>query len=83
MLAEPQPPSPLRTLELQGPPKKGLYRGHIGVSRDNGKENGSYYLGVLGPKYRNIKSIWALKPHYLCPWTLRITNALGNVLMTG
>ena len=26
---------------------------------------------VLGPKYHNINGIWALKPYYLGPWTLR------------
>ena len=26
---------------------------------------------VLGPKYYNVDGIWALKPHYLGPWTLR------------
>ena len=29
---------------------------------------------ALGPKYYNINGIWALKPHYLGPWTLM--NAL-------
>ena len=28
-------------------------------------------IGFLGPKYYNINSIWALKPYYLGPWTLR------------
>ena len=28
--------------------------------------------GVSGPKYYNIDGIWALKPHDLGPWTLRI-----------
>ena len=28
--------------------------------------------GVLGPKYYNINGIWALKPYYLGPWTLRV-----------
>ena len=27
--------------------------------------------GVLGPKYHNVCGIWALKPYYLGPWTLR------------
>ena len=26
---------------------------------------------VLGPKCYNLNSIWALKPSYLDPWTLR------------
>ena len=26
---------------------------------------------ALGPKYYNIVGIWALKPYYLGPWTLR------------
>ena len=26
---------------------------------------------VLGPKYYIISGIWALKPYYLGPWTLR------------
>ena len=25
----------------------------------------------LGPKYDSDYSLWALKPHYLSPWTLR------------
>ena len=25
---------------------------------------------ALGPKYATINGIWALKPHYLGPWTL-------------
>ena len=29
------------------------------------------YNRVSGPKYYNINGIWALKPHYLGPWTLR------------
>ena len=28
--------------------------------------------GILGPKYSNINGIWALKPYYLAPWTLRV-----------
>ena len=27
--------------------------------------------GVLGRKYYNVNGIWALKPCYLGPWTLR------------
>ena len=27
---------------------------------------------VLRPKYYNINCIWALKPPYLGPWTLRV-----------
>ena len=27
---------------------------------------------VLGPKYYNMNGIWALKPYYLGPWTLRV-----------
>ena len=26
---------------------------------------------VLGSKYLTVNGIWALKPHYLGPWTLR------------
>ena len=26
---------------------------------------------ALGPKYYNINGIWALKPYYLGPWTLK------------
>ena len=26
---------------------------------------------ALGPKYYNVNGIWALKPYYLGPWTLR------------
>ena len=26
---------------------------------------------MLGPKYYNVNGIWALKPYYLGPWTLR------------
>ena len=26
-------------------------------------------IRVLGPKYYNMNGIWALKPHYLGPWT--------------
>ena len=26
---------------------------------------------VLGPKYQLYSSIWALKPYYLGPWTLK------------
>ena len=29
---------------------------------------------ALGPKYYNINGIWALKPHYLGPWTLRVQH---------
>ena len=29
---------------------------------------------VLGPKYYNIHGIWALKPFYLGPWTLRVAE---------
>ena len=34
---------------------------------------------VLGPKYYNINGIWALKPYYLVPWTLRDTDVWGVV----
>ena len=34
---------------------------------------------VLGPKYYNINSIWALKPYYLGPWTLREDQVLSSV----
>ena len=27
---------------------------------------------VLGPKYHHKNGIWALKPYYLSPWTLRV-----------
>ena len=27
---------------------------------------------VLGPKYYNINGIWALKPYYFSPWTLKV-----------
>ena len=27
---------------------------------------------VSGPKYYSINGIWALKPYYLGPWTLRV-----------
>ena len=27
---------------------------------------------VLGPKYYNIDGIWALKPYYFGPWTLKV-----------
>ena len=33
--------------------------------------NHKAYNRVLGPKYHPINGIWALKPHYLGPWTLR------------
>ena len=29
-------------------------------------------VGFLRPEYFNIGCIWALKPHYLGPWTLRV-----------
>ena len=29
---------------------------------------------VLGPKYHNIHGIWARKPDYLGPWTLRVQH---------
>ena len=35
---------------------------------------------VFGPKYYNINSIWALKPYYLAPWSLRgcgVSSQLG------
>ena len=32
---------------------------------------------ALGPKYHKYYSIWALKPYYLSPWTLRIKQGLG------
>ena len=28
-------------------------------------------MGVLGAKYYSVNGIWALKPYYLGPWTLR------------
>ena len=36
---------------------------------------------VLGPKYYNLNGIWALKPYYLGPWTLRgeIAKQLGSL----
>ena len=36
---------------------------------------------ALGPKYYNINGIWALKPHYLGPWTLRVQH--GSFLSVG
>ena len=30
---------------------------------------------VLGPKYYGVNGIWALKPHYLGPWTLRVNHS--------
>ena len=35
---------------------------------------------VLGPKYYNINGIWALKPCYLGPWTLRVRPGLPSWL---
>ena len=29
-------------------------------------------IRVLGPKYYTVNRIWALKPYYLGPWTLRV-----------
>ena len=34
---------------------------------------------TLGPKCYNISGIWALKPHYLGPWTLRDLRTLQHV----
>ena len=42
-----------KKLETLGP-FKGIYRGYIGIYRDNGKENGNYYRdyrGLLGVIY--------------------------------
>ena len=33
---------------------------------------------VLGPKYYNIIGIWALKPYYLGPWTLRVSTLIDG-----
>ena len=33
---------------------------------------------VLGPKCYNIIGVWALKPYYLGPWTLRGNYLRGN-----
>ena len=38
---------------------------------DYGGVNRTQNDRVLGPKYYNINGIWALKPCYLGPWTLR------------
>ena len=49
-------------------------------------------MGVLGPKYYNLNGIWDLKPHYLGPWTLRVTcegkdfqglSGIEDLLQTG
>ena len=34
---------------------------------------------VLEPKYFNINGIWALKAHYLSPWTLRVNVELTEI----
>ena len=36
------------------------------------KGPGTQIIGFLGPKYYNINDLWALKPLYLGPWTLRV-----------
>ena len=35
--------------------------------------------GVLGPKYYHVNGIWALKPYYLGPWTLRVRGWFQGV----
>ena len=59
----------------KGPrPKKGSFKGviggYIGIYGDYIRVQGPKFK-VLGPKYDIINSIWALKPDYLSPWTLR------------
>ena len=31
---------------------------------------------VSGPKYNIVDGIWALKPYYLGPWTLRVFHLI-------
>ena len=67
----------LRGYSPKGPrtqTKGSLQRGSRGIYRGcKGHPNSM----VLGPKYYNINGIWALKPHYLGPWTLRACLGLG------
>ena len=35
---------------------------------------------ALGPKYSDITSTWALIPHYLSPWTLRVAFVIPFAL---
>ena len=46
---------------------RGIYRDIWGLYKGIKDPNN----GVSGPKYYNINGIWALKPSYLGPWTLR------------
>ena len=50
------------------PPQKGASN-CSGLPKPNGPKDPNNR--VLGPKYYNIHGIWALKPKYLGPWTLR------------
>ena len=36
---------------------------------------------ALGPKYYSINGIWALKPYYLGPWTLRTCFATVHAVL--
>ena len=38
---------------------------------------------VVGPKYYTINGIWALKPYYLGPWTLREFKVLRFIGFRG
>ena len=34
------------------------------------------YIRALEPKHYNIIGVWALQPHYLGPWTLRVLHSM-------
>ena len=55
-------------LHLKG--SRGIYRDVWGLYRGISDPN----FRVLGPKYYDINGIWALKPYYLGPWTLRVSR---------
>ena len=48
------------------------------VAMKNGLTEPVLCFPVLGPKYYTINGIWALKPHYLGPWTLKVCFSLDR-----
>ena len=56
----------------------GVIGGHIGISEDYIGVYRTPDNGALGPKYYSISGVWALKPYYFCPWTLRVLKRLPD-----
>ena len=65
--------------EAQGCPFLGPLKGHLRILLILKIPSGSKDPNnrVLGPKYHECYSLWALKPYFFFPWTLRIC-ALPN-----